>query len=89
MFMPPISESPCRLDGMKKTDVLAHRFRAFGGDKFQPLLSKKLSQYVKMEKNTMRSMELVSRERQQAAVSIPRLPVLRLVNRSATTVHLG
>jgi len=32
-------------------------------------LAKKLSQLVKMEKNTMRSMELVSRERMEVAVS--------------------
>lgn len=32
-------------------------------------MAKKLSQLVKMEKNAMRSMELVSRERMEVAVS--------------------
>jgi hypothetical protein len=35
-----------------------------------PDLAKKLSQLVKMEKNVMRSMELVSRERMEVAVSL-------------------
>lgn len=34
-----------------------------------PELSKKLGQLVKMEKNVMRSMELVGRERMEVAVS--------------------
>jgi hypothetical protein len=34
-----------------------------------PDLAKKLSQLVKMEKNVMRSMELVGRERMEVAVS--------------------
>lgn len=33
-------------------------------------LSKKLAQLVKMEKNVMRSMELVGRERMEVAVSM-------------------
>jgi hypothetical protein len=33
-------------------------------------LAKKLSQLVKMEKNVMRSMELVGRERMEVAVSL-------------------
>jgi len=33
-------------------------------------LAKKLAQLVKMEKNVMRTMELTSRERMEAAVSI-------------------
>jgi hypothetical protein len=37
---------------------------------FGPDLAKKLSQLVKMEKNVMRSMELVGRERMEVAVSI-------------------
>lgn len=36
---------------------------------FGPDLAKKLSQLVKMEKNVMRSMELVGRERMEVAVS--------------------
>ena len=35
---------------------------------FGPDLAKKLSQLVKMEKNVMRSMELVGRERMEVAV---------------------
>lgn len=35
-----------------------------------PDLAKKLSQLVKMEKNLMRSMELVGRERREVAVCI-------------------
>ena len=35
-----------------------------------PDLAKKLSQLVKMEKNVMRSMELVGRERREVAVCI-------------------
>ena len=38
---------------------------------FGPDLAKKLSQLVKMEKNVMRSMELVGRERMEVAVGIP------------------
>ena len=41
-----------------------------GGMSSGPDLSKKLSQLVKMEKNVMRSMELVSRERREVAVCI-------------------
>jgi hypothetical protein len=37
---------------------------------FGPDLAKKLSQLVKMEKNVMRSMELVGRERMEVAVSL-------------------
>ena len=35
---------------------------------FGPELAKKLSQLVKMEKNVMRSMEVVARERMEVAV---------------------
>jgi len=37
---------------------------------FGPDLAKKLSSLVKMEKNVMRSMELVGRERMEVAVCI-------------------
>ncbi|KAF2756250.1 hypothetical protein EJ05DRAFT_478261 [Pseudovirgaria hyperparasitica] len=45
----------------------AHSVRKNASGAFGPDLAKKLSQLVKMEKNTMRSMELVSRERMEVA----------------------
>jgi hypothetical protein len=45
-----------------------HVFRRQAAGAFGPDLSKKLSQLVKMEKNVMRSMELVGRERMEVAV---------------------
>jgi hypothetical protein len=53
------------------TDILCvtgHTFRRSAAGAFGPDLAKKLAQMVKMEKNLMRSMELVSRERMEAAV---------------------
>ena len=48
----------------------AHTFRkSVHPGAFGPDLAKKLSQLVKMEKNVMRSMELVGRERMEVAVS--------------------
>jgi hypothetical protein len=47
-----------------------HTFRHKSAGAFGPDLAKKLSQLVKMEKNVMRSMELVSRERMEVAVSL-------------------
>lgn len=49
--------------------TLGHTFRHKTAAAFGPDLAKKLSQLVKMEKNVMRSMELVSRERMEVAVS--------------------
>ena len=46
-----------------------HAFRKQTAGAFGPDLAKKLSQLVKMEKNVMRSMELVGRERMEVAVS--------------------
>jgi hypothetical protein len=47
-----------------------HKFRqSVHPGAFGPDLAKKLSQLVKMEKNVMRSMELVGRERMEVAVS--------------------
>lgn len=46
-----------------------HAFRKTTAGAFGPDLAKKLSQLVKMEKNVMRSMELVGRERMEVAVS--------------------
>jgi len=46
---------------------LSHAFRRNAGGAFAPELAKKLSQLVKMEKNVMRSYELVGRERKEVA----------------------
>ena len=51
------------------TGNASHTFRKQAAGAFGPDLAKKLSQLVKMEKNVMRSMELVGRERMQVAVS--------------------
>ncbi|KAF2440676.1 meiotic expression up-regulated protein 14 [Karstenula rhodostoma CBS 690.94] len=46
---------------------IGHTFRHKAAGSFGPDLAKKLSALVKMEKNVMRSMELVSRERMEVA----------------------
>lgn len=46
---------------------IGHTFRRSAAGAFGPDLAKKLSQLVKMEKNVMRSMELVARERMEVA----------------------
>ncbi|KAK9236593.1 Eisosome component PIL1/LSP1 [Lipomyces kononenkoae] len=46
---------------------LAHTFRRTTAGSFGPDLARKLAQLVKMEKNVMRSIELVSRERRDVA----------------------
>lgn len=46
---------------------LGHAFRKNTAGAFGPDLAKKLSQLVKMEKNAMRSMEMVGRERMEVA----------------------
>jgi hypothetical protein len=51
--------------------MTGHAFRKGTAGAFGPDLAKKLSQLVKMEKNVMRSMELVGRERMEVAVSHP------------------
>ena len=48
---------------------IGHALRKQTAGQFGPDLAKKLSQLVKMEKNVMRSMELVGRERMEVAVS--------------------
>lgn len=66
-----------------------HAFRKSTAGAFGPDLAKKLSQLVKMEKNVMRSMELVGRERMEVAVGrLLRVQSLRLIY-LATTVYLG
>ena len=78
----------CRL-----TRFVGHRFRQQAAGAFGPDLAKKLSQLVKMEKNVMRSMELVGRERMEVAVRLTISPLLSLCARltisTATTLHLG
>ncbi|KAJ5439192.1 Sphingolipid long chain base-responsive protein PIL1 [Penicillium daleae] len=46
---------------------IGHAFRKNAAGAFGPDLARKLSQLVKMEKNVMRSMELVARERMEVA----------------------
>lgn len=48
-----------------------HKLRSGAAGAFGPDLAKKLNQLVKMEKNCMRTMELVGRERMEVAVSEP------------------
>ena len=47
---------------------IGHAFRKNTAGAFGPDLAKKLSQLVKMEKNLMRTMELVGKERMEVAV---------------------
>ncbi len=49
---------------------LGHAFRKSTAGAFGPDLAKKLAQLVKMEKNVMRSMEMVGRERMEVAVNL-------------------
>jgi hypothetical protein len=65
---PPSSTKGGRLFGKSH---FGHAFRKGTAGAFGPDLAKKLSQLVKMEKNVMRSMELVGRERMEVAVSYP------------------
>jgi hypothetical protein len=48
-----------------------HALRRNAAGAFGPDLAKKLSQLVKMEKNVMRSLELVAKERMEVAVCGP------------------
>ncbi|KIV78110.1 hypothetical protein, variant 2 [Exophiala sideris] len=61
---PPSSTKGGRLFGRSN---FGHAFRKGTAGAFGPDLAKKLSQLVKMEKNVMRSMELVGRERMEVA----------------------
>jgi hypothetical protein len=58
-------ELPADISGL-----VGHAFRKSAAGAFGPDLAKKLSQLVKMEKNVMRSMELVGRERMEVAVGL-------------------
>ncbi|RFU74265.1 sphingolipid long chain base-responsive lsp1 [Trichoderma arundinaceum] len=61
---PPSSTKTGRFFGKGS---LGHALRRNAGGAFGPDLAKKLSQLVKMEKNVMRSMELVAKERMEVA----------------------
>ncbi|KAK9446646.1 Eisosome component PIL1-domain-containing protein [Limtongia smithiae] len=61
---PPSSTKSGRFFGRGS---LTHTFRRTTAGSFSPELSRKLAQLVKMEKNVMRSIELVSRERRDVA----------------------
>jgi hypothetical protein len=75
------------------TGGLGHALRRNAAGAFGPDLAKKLAQLVKMEKNVMRSLEMVAKERMEVAVcgSLLSWPVgWQLANRNAaTTVNLG
>jgi hypothetical protein len=63
-----ISASRAKRSWCQLTDEAGHALRGRAGGAFGPDLAKKLSQLVKMEKNVMRSLELVARERMDVAV---------------------
>lgn len=72
--------------------VIGHAFRKNAAGAFGPDLARKLSQLVKMEKNVMRSMEMVARERMEAAVccwSLTQAFTIADSGTLATTLHLG
>lgn len=52
------------------TGTIGHALRGKTAGAFGPDLAKKLSQLVKMEKNVMRSLETVAKERMEVAVRI-------------------
>jgi hypothetical protein len=58
--------SKARLLGL--TELLGHALRRNAAGAFGPELAKKLAQLVKMEKNVMRSLEQVAKERMEVAV---------------------
>ena len=66
-----------------------HALRHKAAGQFGPDLSKKLSQLVKMEKNVMRSMELVGRERMEVAVCHTFHKTRTMLMFPATTLYLG
>lgn len=63
---PPPPPSTTKSGRLFKTS-LGHAIRRNAGGAFGPDLAKKLSQLVKMEKNVMRSLETVARERMEVA----------------------
>ncbi|KAF2863284.1 hypothetical protein K470DRAFT_254969 [Piedraia hortae CBS 480.64] len=64
---PPPPSSSTKTNRLFGKASLTHSFRKTTAGAFGPDLAKKLSQLVKMEKNVMRSMELVGRERMEVA----------------------
>ncbi|KAK1254983.1 hypothetical protein MKX08_008978 [Trichoderma sp. CBMAI-0020] len=68
-ILAPIVVSPSRAKRgwCQLTGEAGHALRGRAGGAFGPDLAKKLSQLVKMEKNVMRSLELVARERMEVA----------------------
>jgi len=64
---PPPPTSSTKSGRLFGSTSLGHAFRKNAAGAFGPDLAKKLSQLVKMEKNLMRSMELVGRERMEVA----------------------
>ena len=89
---PGFAASLVFLIGLKadQTFAIGHAFRKSTAGAFGPDLAKKLSQLVKMEKNVMRSMELVGRERMEVAVRVFYcLEVWKILIYPATTFNLG
>lgn len=74
---------------LRLTYPLGHALRQKTAGQFGPDLAKKLSQLVKMEKNVMRSMELVGRERMEVAVCNNLYLTFLTNSRIATTLYLG
>ena len=64
---------PSFLSHPRLTSPSGHALRRNAAGAFGPDLAKKLSQLVKMEKNVMRSLEQVAKERMEVAVRPPRL----------------
>ena len=72
--------------------VTGHALRRNAGGAFGPDLAKKLAQLVKMEKNVMRSLETVAKERMDVAVSCSSGTSQRSRSANvdaATNLHLG
>lgn len=57
-------------DKLHLTSRAGHALRGKTAGAFGPDLAKKLSQLVKMEKNVMRSLETVAKERMEVAVRV-------------------
>jgi eisosome component PIL1 len=64
------SADTCAWEPRSLTHYLGHAIRGRTAGAFGPDLAKKLAQLVKMEKNVMRSLELVAKERMEVAVGI-------------------
>ncbi|ODV64101.1 Eisosome component PIL1/LSP1 family protein [Ascoidea rubescens DSM 1968] len=62
---PPPPTSTTKSGSLFGKSSLGNTFRKNAAGNFGPDLAKKLSQFVKMEKNVMRSIELVARERRE------------------------